>query len=157
MPPSLQPALRRTELSPGSTIESGTPSDWQAVRRPVDATDNVLQDRTFKWLATLPADVRPMATAQLYPRIVNRIGNLWPHCEYTRLHFQSLLVERRKARKGFPSDVKNELEALQHYYFEHLSGLPALLWNAVPVKPQRIPDRVFAPHPNTQEIDIRPL
>ena len=98
-----------------------------------------------------------LRTGRLYPRIVNRIGDLWSQCEYTRLNFQSLLVDRRKGRKGFPSEVKAELEALQHYYFEHLSGLPALLWNAVPVNPPRIPDRAFAPHPDTTEIDILPL
>jgi len=53
--------------------------------------------------------------------------------------------------------VKAELEALQHYYFEHLSRLPALLWNAVPINPPRIPQRVFAPHAETAEIDILPL
>ena len=33
-----------------------------------------------------------------------------------------------------------------HHYFEHLSGLPAILWNAVPVNPPRIPHRVFPRH-----------
>jgi hypothetical protein len=62
-----------------------------------------------------------------------------------------------QGRKGFSSEVKAELEALQHYYFEHLSRLPALLWNAVPINPPRIPERVFAPHAETAEIDILPL
>jgi hypothetical protein len=53
--------------------------------------------------------------------------------------------------------VRRELEALQHFYFEHLSGLPAILWNAVPVKPPRIPDVIFAPRADTTEIDIVPL
>jgi hypothetical protein len=35
--------------------------------------------------------------------------------------------------------------------------LPAILWNAVPVNPPRIPDRIFAPYPDTMEIDILPL
>jgi len=104
----------------------------------------------------LPADVRPIATGRLYPHIVNRISDLWSQCEYTRLHFQSLLIDRRKGRDVFPPEVKAELESLQRYYFEHISKLPALLWNAVPVNPPRIPDRVFAPHPDT-EIDILPL
>jgi len=127
------------------------------MRRPIKPGDNVLRHRTIKWLATLPASIRPLRTGQLYPRIVNRISDLWSQCEYTRLHFQSLLIDRRGDREGFPSDVQAELEALQHYYFEHLSGLPALLWNAVPVNPPRIPDRAFAPHSDATEIDILPL
>jgi hypothetical protein len=132
-------------------------SDLQALRRPVDPRDNVLHHRTIKWLVTLPVGIRPIATGRRYPRIVNRIGDLWSQCEYTRLHFQSLLIDRRKGRRGFPSEVKAELEALQRYYFEHISRLPALLWNAVPINPPHIPDRAFAPHLETTEIDILPL
>ena len=146
-------AESRLTLAPAT----GTISEWQAVRRTNDATDNVLHDRAFKWLAALHTDMRPMVTARQYPRIVNRIADLWGHCEYTRLYFQSLLIDRRKGRKGFPPEVRQELEALQHLYFEHLSGLPEILWNAVPVNPRRIPHRVFPLHAHKTEIDSPPL
>jgi hypothetical protein len=149
--------LPAAEASPRLTLERSTVSDWQAARGATDAIDNVLQQRTVKWLAKLPADVRPLATARQYPRIVNRIDDLWTQCEYTRLYFQSLLIDRRKDRTGFPPEVRRELEALQHYYFVHLSGLPAMLWNAVPVFPPRIPNRAFPPHADTTEINILPL
>jgi hypothetical protein len=134
---------------PDRSIERRAPAD--------DPDDGTLLDRTFKWLATLPADLRPTATARAYPRIVNRIGDLWGHCEYTRLYFQGLLIDRRRDRKGFPPGVRRELEALQQYYFETLSGLPAILWNAVPVNAPRIPHAVFPLPPNKTEIDILPL
>ena len=149
--------LTATEASPRLALERGTVSELHPARRACDAVDNVLQQRTVRWLAKLPADVRPMATARQYPRIVNRIDDLWSQCEYTRLHFQSLLIDRREGRTGFPPEVRRELEALQHYYFVHLSGLPAILWNAVPVFLPRIPDRAFPPHADTTEIDILPL
>jgi hypothetical protein len=139
------------------SLEPSTSSDWHALRRAIDVKESHLRTRTFKWLATLPAHVRPMATARQYPRIVNRIGALWPHCEFTRLYFQSLLIDRRQGREGFPCVVRDELEALQHYYFEHLSGLSAILWNAVPVVEPKIPHKVFAPSVNKTEIDILPL
>ena len=145
------------EASPRLALVSDTISDWRPMRRPINPSDNILRHRTIKWLATLPASLRPLGTGRLYPRIVNRIGDLWSQCEYTRLHFQSLLIDRREDRKGFPSEVKAELEALQHHYFEHLSRLPALLWNAVPAYPPRIPNRVFASHMDSVEIDILPL
>jgi len=150
-------AVPVADVSPGLCLESGTASDWQAVRRAIDAKDNVLRDRTFKWLATLPASVRPMSTARQFPRIVNTIGDLWAHCEYSRLYFQSLLIDRRKGREGFPAAVRQELVDLQQFYFEHLSGLPAILWNAVPVVPPKIPQRVFARHHHKTEIEILPL
>ena len=139
------------------SLEPSTVSEWHALRRAIDVKESRLRERTFKWLATLPATVRPMATARQYARIVNRIGDLWAHCEFTRLYFQSLLIDRRQGREGFPGVVRDELEVLQQYYFEHLSGLPALLWDAVPVAERKIPHKVFAPYVHKAEIDILPL
>ena len=137
--------------------ESETVTDWLAVRRAIDAKDVRLHERAFKWLATLPASVRPMTTARRYPRIANRICDLWSRCEYTRLYLQSLLLDRRGGRKGFPAAVRQEIEALQQHYFEHLSGLPAVLWNAVPLADQKIPDKIFAPISQRTEIEIKAL
>jgi hypothetical protein len=126
-------------------------------RRAAQAGDQALHERTFKWLAALPPALRPMAAARRYPRIVNRIGDLWGHCEYSRLYFQSLLIDRRPGRRGFPPEVRRELEALQQYYFEARSALPAILWNAVPLRPPRIPERVFPWRAPGPEIEILPL
>ena len=146
-----------TTVAKSLSLEPSTISEWHALRRTVDVKESHLRKRTFKWLATLPANVRPMATARQYARIVNRIGDLWSHCEFARLYFQSLLIDRRQGREGFPGVVRHELEVLQNYYFEHLSGLPAILWSAVPVAEPRIPHKVFAPYVHKAEIDILPV
>ncbi len=144
-------------MNPRLTSAPDTRSGGKAMDLAVDANADGLHDQTFKWLATLPTEVRPIAAGRRYPFIVNRISELWSQIEYTRLHFQSLLLDRHKGRKGLPSEVRHEIETLQQYYFEHVSGLPAILWNAVPVRSPRIPDRAFAPHPDTMEIDISSL
>ena len=118
-------------------------SGWEAARRAPAIGGDELQERTFKWLAMLPASVRPMRTAQRFPRIANKLRDLWGHCEYTRLYFQSLLLDRFQGGMGFPPEVRQELVALQKYYFETFSGMSALLWNAVPLNTPTIPDRVF--------------
>jgi hypothetical protein len=130
-------------------------SEWKDVRKVLQ--DGPLQDRAFKWLATLPAEVRPMATARHYPRIANRIADLWGNCEFTRLYLQSLLNDRRSGRSGFPGPVQKELEALQQYYFENLSGLPAVLWNAVPITEPKLPKKAFAAVSRSTEIELLPL
>jgi hypothetical protein len=142
--------------APTSGSVPDTVSGWESVRE-VFVHDSPMHDRTFKWLATLPSEIRPMATARRYPRIVNRIADLWSHCEYTRLNLQSLLHDRRGGRLGFPGPIRKELEALQQHYFENLSGLPAVLWNAVPLAEPRVPKKVFAPLPRNTEIQILPL
>lgn len=157
MSPASAKNLFGAEKYPAATDMSSTESGWEAVRRAVDPEDVLLHDRTFKWLATLPVSLRPMSAARQYPRVVNRIGDLWGHCEYTRAYFQSLLIDRRKGRKGFPADVKQELVTLQQYYFENFSGLPAILWNAVPVHAPKIPHKVFPSLRHRTEINVLPL
>jgi hypothetical protein len=139
-----------------ATADCAAAADWSA-QRTASGGDEALHERTFKWIASLPPAIRPVATGRRYPRIVNRIGDLWGHCEYSRLYFQSLLIERRAGRKGFPPEIRCELEALQQYYFEALSALPAMLWNAVPLRAPRIPERVFPWRPPASEIEILPL
>ena len=147
----LDPAAERAHCGASDMV-----AGWEAVRQ-VFAGESTLQERTFKWLATLPAMVRPMAAARRYPRIVNRIGDLWGHCEHSRLNLQGLLNDRRSDRSGFPAEIRLELETLQQYYFENLSGLPAVLWNAVPIKEPKLPKKVFAPFARNAEIEILPL
>ena len=144
-------------LQASSTLQSDMLSDGRATRRPNDTNDSALQEWTLTWLAMLRSDLRPVATARQYPHIVDRIADLWGHCEYARLYFQSLLIDRRKGGKGFPPEVRKELEALQHFYFEQLSGLLALLGNAVPVNPSRISHNVYPLHALKTEIDSLPL
>jgi len=149
---STRPASATKQVS-----ECDTVTDWLTVRRTINPADDLLHERTFKWLATLPRDSRPMATARQYPRIANRLGELWSNCEFTRLYLQSLLRDRRGGRKGLPAGIKEELVVLQQYYFENLSKLPAVLWNAVPLAEPKVPDQIFAPISQRTEIEIRPL
>jgi len=153
----LSPYLNTNTVTPADPALADTVSDWRAIRHAMDVEDTLLRERTFKWLATLPKGVRPMETARQYARIVNRICDLWAHCEFTRLYLQSLLIDRRGGRTGFPVAIKQELVALQQYYFEHLSGLPAVLWNAVPLAEPTIPQKIFAPISRRTEIEIRAL
>jgi hypothetical protein len=158
MPTSTRAVTRPASATNARQVyDSDTVTDWLAVRRALNAKDASLHERTFKWLATLPRSIRPMTTARQYSRIVNRIGDLWGNCEYTRLYLQSLLLDRRGGRKGLPPNVRQEIEVLQQYYFEHLSGLPALLWNAIPLAVPTIPEKAFPPIMHRNEIEIQPL
>jgi len=65
------------DVKPRLELQPCRISDAWAGRGASQPDNNVLQERTVKWLAALPADVWPTATAQQYPRIVNRIDDLW--------------------------------------------------------------------------------
>ena len=99
------------------------------VRRSTD-TNRVLLDATVAWMNELPHTVRPTELARRFPRIANSIAELWgriPRCEE---YLDSMLIDQRGDRKGFPPAVAMELAALRAYYAE-LHPSPQSAWDSV--------------------------
>ena len=78
----------------------------------------VLTDDASLWIASLPAHVRPLALAQKFPRIANSIAVLWRRVARCEEYLDTLVVDLRGDRTGFPLDVATELNALRSYYAE---------------------------------------
>ena len=76
----------------------------------------VLLDETSRWIAALPANVRPLALARKLPRIANSIAELWRRVASCGKFLDTLVVDVRGDRSGFPADVAQELMALRNYY-----------------------------------------
>ena len=89
---------------------------WISERTQQD--DNVLLDSTLTWMASLPKDVRPMALAARYPRIANNIAGIWRRVARCEEYLESLVVDRRGDRAGFPPNVGFELNNLRGFYAE---------------------------------------
>ena len=70
---------------------------------------------TQKWLDALPRRVRPHSLCESYPRIANLIAAMWGDAEGLMAYFEELLIDRRGNRRGFTSEVANDLRALQLY------------------------------------------
>jgi len=83
--------------------------------RPPLATDRALTGRAMDWAVQVPANVRPLATTERYPRIINAIAAAWPDAEARAAMFDHLLNDRRVGRRGFPIDVEREISALCLY------------------------------------------
>lgn len=79
-------------------------------------TSAVLTDETSRWLVGLPAEVRPLALARKFPRIANSIADLWRRVARCEEYLDSLIVDLRGDRTGFPSDVAKELRVLRCHY-----------------------------------------
>ena len=71
---------------------------------------------TFKWIAALPRDVRPVALLQQFPRIANSLARAWSDPTAFRAYMFELLIDRRGGRKGFPEKVRTELLTLRAYF-----------------------------------------
>jgi hypothetical protein len=89
--------------------------DWSEVRkaRPAD----YLLPASQKWLEHLPHDVRPLALAMQFPRIVNLVAMQWHDRRACAEYFEELLIDRRGGRRGFPTDVQRELSRLRNYWY----------------------------------------
>ena len=71
---------------------------------------------TFKWIASLPRHVRPLALLQQFPRIANSLARAWTDPTAFRAYMFDLLIDRRGGRKGFPENVRTELLTLRAYF-----------------------------------------
>ena len=93
-------------------------------------TGGVLLDETSRWLASLPPNIRPLVCARKFPRIVNSIADLWRRVRQCEEYLDSLMLDDRGTRAGFPLDVAKELIALRSYYADlHPKGEDA--WELV--------------------------
>ena len=80
---------------------------------------------TFQWLAKLPRDLRPLALFESFPRIANALAQSWNDQLAVETYLESLLVDRRGGRRGFPTNVHNELLALRDFIVSRNGGQQA--------------------------------
>ena len=72
--------------------------------------------RTWLWVERLPDCVKPNALVRQFPRVANQIAASWREPVVLNLYFESLLLDDRGHRKGFPTEVHRELVALSAFY-----------------------------------------
>jgi hypothetical protein len=112
----------------------------ESKRAPVHAPpgSDVLLDETSRWIAELPANVRPIALARKFPRIANRLAELWRRVASCEEYLDTLVVDARRNRPGFPPDVAQELTALQPL---HRQTRSRVRWDLVARDEFRLLDR----------------
>jgi hypothetical protein len=73
-----------------------------------------LHPETVIWLAQLPRNVQPNALVQHFPRIVNRIAELWKTPLRCEKYLEELLFDtRNNTRQGFPPQIAFEISYLK--------------------------------------------
>lgn len=100
----------------GSAAPAGTEKNWLAVRHSQDSVQLQMTKEVMAWLSALPHDVRPRALAIYYPRIFNKIAELWGRPLLCEKYLDELLLDERGTRKGFPPDVAGEITTLKNYF-----------------------------------------
>ena len=106
------PIAVRKDVDPGAAKVE----ERKQVAERASQASAVLLDETSRWMSSLPASVRPFACARRFPRIVNSIADLWRRTRECEEYLDSLVIDLRGNRTGFPPDVAKELRALRSYY-----------------------------------------
>ena len=74
----------------------------------------VLRPETVTWLGQLPRNVQPNSLVQDFPRIANRIAELWGTPLRCEKYLDELLFDTRdNKRQGFPPQIAFEISYLK--------------------------------------------
>jgi hypothetical protein len=88
---------------------------WADRRRKPLPTDRALTGAAMDWVVSLPTALRPHATCEQFPRVVNAIADSWMDAAFSVQVLDHMINDYRGGRRGFPPAVKQELERL----YEH--------------------------------------
>ena len=94
----------------------GGPSDAESRAHRRARPINQALPATLKWFDALPPEIQPAALLRDYPRIANALARAANDVPILTAYLDSLLVDRRGGRRGFPGDVHHELQSLREYF-----------------------------------------
>ena len=92
-------------------------------RRPAAHAQEITAD-TMQWLVRLPADLRPIALRE-FPHVLNKLATLWADDEACGAYLESLMLDDRGGRQGFPPAALSELIALNLHHHGSIGGTGA--------------------------------
>ncbi|MGZ3157758.1 MAG: hypothetical protein ACXU7D_00825 [Burkholderiaceae bacterium] len=99
-----------------AAVPTAPSKNWSSVRYSTGEEQVKVTKEVMAWLAQLPPEVRPRALAIQYPRIFNKIAELWARPLLCEKYLDELLMDERGTRKGFPPDVATELTVLKTHF-----------------------------------------
>jgi len=74
-------------------LKKADPNFWIKQRKPAQAFDNRLTDAAHDWVSQLPQAARPLDLLRAYPRIVNKLAEVWPNGEQCLEMLDDLVVD----------------------------------------------------------------
>jgi len=103
-----------THAPPAQSASSDNQTDW-AGRRKAQPAD-VLLPATRRWLDAVPEEYRPLELARQFARLANLIASNWDNPRDCSAFIYSLLHDQRGGRRGFPSEVMEDIIRLRLYF-----------------------------------------
>jgi hypothetical protein len=89
---------------------------FPAVRSEPAPEIHQLTEQAHRFISSLDESVRPNMLAARFPRILNKVAELWRRPSLMDRYFDDLLMDSRGNRQGFPISILLELSTLKEYY-----------------------------------------
>jgi hypothetical protein len=95
--------------------------NWAATRsKEAGAKNAELTEQAWQWLDAIPVEIQPGGLVQRFPRITNKLAEVWNRPHQCERYLDALVLDNRGTRKGFPADVTAELAKLKVHYLSHV-------------------------------------
>lgn len=85
---------------------------WKFKREGPRELDRQLTSLAVGWASAMPLEDRPLQLCRQYPRVANRLALTWQDGVLTKRVLESLTLDKRGGRRGFPKEVAAELAKL---------------------------------------------
>lgn len=82
--------------------------------------DEALDATAVALLQSLPANLQLLRLRRQFPRIVNHIATLWDDAVAMHDYLDSLMIDRRGNRQGFPPGVLDEIRSLRAHHLRRV-------------------------------------
>ena len=103
-----------------SALRQHVPQVTTSGRLKPEACSAPLIGEALRLLVKLDATVRLEALSSRFPRVLNRIAEVWDKPEQVDRCFDELLLHSRGVRQGFPPAVISEIASLRHYHLTRI-------------------------------------
>ncbi len=129
------PASRRSAAAGGASdgrrpVDVGSREGLQALAR-LPAWARQLHPQAQLVLASLPASIRPARGCAQYPHAVEKLLLNWASPSDFRRILDSMMIDTRGGRQGFPFDVVTEFSELREYYDRYVHPVSTSAWASV--------------------------
>jgi hypothetical protein len=112
----------------GETVASPS-RNWAAYRKTDELKNVELTEQAWQWLDQLPQEVQPGSLIQWFPRIINKLAELWLRPFHCNNYLTALMLDHRGTRTGFPHDVAREIALLKDYFATHIAVQKSGIWS----------------------------
>lgn len=103
-----------------STLRQHVPHVTTSRRPKPDACSVPLTGEALRLLVGLDGKVKLEELPTRFPRVLNRIAEVWHNPQQADRYFDELLLYSRGVRQGFPRSVVTEIASLHHLHLRRV-------------------------------------